>query len=126
MQALFQFDSGRDGEHDAVLRSLQSGESPGSDVERLGGFELATRVWERRAEADAATTALSLDWPVHRQPRVDRNLIRLGWYEITVAGTSPAHCINDIVEIAKAYASEKSAAFVNAVLDQMAKPGKPT
>jgi N utilization substance protein B len=58
---------------------------------------------------------------VHRQPIVDRNVLRLGWYAFTHGGDSVALAIDEAVELAKTFSTEKSGAFVNAVLDRAAK-----
>ncbi|MDA1008460.1 MAG: transcription antitermination factor NusB [Planctomycetota bacterium] len=123
VQALFQFDCGRSGDPDAVRAALDRGESPGSSEDRQAGFDLAVKVWSRIDDADAVIAPLSTEWPTQRQPRIDRNLLRLGWYELKVDGVPAGICINDAVEIAKEFASEKSASFVNAILDQINRGG---
>lgn len=121
MQVLFQLDAHRKSEDGANTVSLDGGGSPGTAELHRSAIELAHRVWQHRADADREIGALSVEWPVHRQAGVDRSLLRLGWYELRIARTPAGLCINDIVEIAKEYSSEKSASFVNALLDQVAK-----
>jgi N utilization substance protein B len=58
---------------------------------------------------------------VHRQPVIDRNALRLGWYAFTHAGEDAALAIDEAVELVKTFSTEKSGAFVNAVLDRAAK-----
>lgn len=147
--ALYQFDSGLAGDLDAVREALESaaeidefGESPdlstaearlaarGSDaaVERAkaieAGIGLASLVWEFRKDADAAVKPFTAEWPVHRQPVLDRNALRLGWYGFTHGGDAIAVAIDETVELAKTFSTEKSGAFVNAVLDRVAKSRK--
>jgi len=124
MQALFQLDCSGDANLESIRGSLDRGESPGGSREFDAGFQLAQRVWERREDADKAIGALSLEWPVHRLARVDRSLLRLGWFELTVDTVSKGVCINDLVEIAKTYSGAKSASFVNALLDEVAPAGE--
>jgi transcription termination factor NusB len=146
--ALYQFDSGLAGDLDAVREALESaaeidefGESPDlstaearlaardSDaaVERAkaieAGIGLASLVWEFRKDADAAVKPFTAEWPVHRQPVLDRNALRLGWYGFTHGGDAIAVAIDETVELAKTFSTEKSGAFVNAVLDRVAKAG---
>ena len=52
---------------------------------------------------------------------VDRNVLRLGAYEILYAQTPGPVAINEAVELAKRYGSEQSAQFVNGVLDRLHK-----
>lgn len=144
--ALYQFDSGLAGDLDAVRSALESslefgpeGEEPDLSTAsaraeardpdlaaaRAGvveaGLGLASLVWEYRHDADKAVRPFTAEWPVHRQPVVDRNALRLGWYGFTHGGDSVAHAIAETVELVKTYSTEKSGAFVNAVLDRVAK-----
>jgi transcription antitermination factor NusB len=146
--ALYQFDSGLAGDLDAVRESLESaaeidefGEMPDHSTaaarvaardadaaaERAKAIEdglgFASLVWEYRKDADAAVKPFTAEWPVHRQPVVDRNALRLGWYAFTHAGDPVAIAIDEAVELAKTFSTEKSGAFVNAVLDRVAKSG---
>jgi transcription antitermination protein NusB len=144
--ALYQFDSGLAGDLAAVRSALESVEELGDDgegsdlstasarveardPERLterdaaieAGLTLASMVWEFRNDADRAVRPFTAEWPVHRQPVIDRNALRLGWYGFTHAGDPVAVAIDESVELAKTFSTEKSGAFVNAVLDRVAK-----
>jgi len=115
LQAMFQFDLVEATDPELVRSSLA--EAPGSDADRANGFDLATLAWEFRDECDAAVMPLTPEWPVHRQPAIDRNLLRLAYYEFTHGGVPAKVAINEAVELAKEFGSERSASFVNAVLD---------
>jgi N utilization substance protein B len=117
LQSMFQFDV-VDGPDHALVRSTLD-EAPGTPDDHTRGFDLATLAWEFRDEADAAFAPLSPEWPVHRQPPIDRNLLRLAYYEMTVAGTPARMAINEAIELAKEFGTERSPAFVNALLDRM-------
>ncbi|MFN9125111.1 MAG: transcription antitermination protein NusB [bacterium] len=146
--ALYQFDSGLAGDLAAVRAALESVDELGDDGEgadlstaaaRLeardperiaarreeieAGLSLASMVWEFRNDADKAVRPFTAEWPVHRQPVIDRNALRLGWYGFTHAGDPVAVAIDESVELAKTFSTEKSGAFVNAVLDRVAKSG---
>lgn len=146
--ALYQFDSGLAGDTDAVREALESsaeieefGESPDMSTaearmaardteaaaeraeEIQAGLDLAALVWEFRKDADAAVRPFTAEWPVHRQPVLDRNALRLGWYGFTHGGDAVALAIDETVELVKTFSTEKSGAFVNAVLDRVAKSG---
>ncbi len=61
-------------------------------------------------------------WALERLHSVDRNLLRLSIYELLYrADIPPQVVINEAVELAKKYGSEKSPAFVNGVLDRVLK-----
>ena len=144
--ALYQFDSGFAGDLVSVRAALESaaeidddGESPDAstaaarvaarDPELIAqraatidaGLGFAALVWEHRTDADAAVRPYTAEWPVHRQPVLDRNALRLGWYAFTHGGDTVALAIDETVELVKTFSTEKSGAFVNAVLDRAAK-----
>ncbi|MCP4013689.1 MAG: transcription antitermination factor NusB, partial [Phycisphaeraceae bacterium] len=99
--------------------------SGASESAREKGFALATMAWEVREESDEIILGLSPDWPINRQPMVDRNLLRLAFYEIRRGGTPPRAAINEAVELAKEFGGEKSPGFVNALLDKVMREETP-
>lgn len=117
LQALFQFDMVESADHALVRSTLE--ESPGSEADHARGFDLATMAWEFRDEADQSFAPLAPEWPVHRQPPIDRNLLRLAYYEIVVGKVPARMAINEAVELAKEFGTERTPAFVNALLDRM-------
>lgn len=117
LQAMYQFDCGNDRDLDMVRASLE--DAPGNEQTHERGFDLATLAWESRTEADRRVAALTPEWPTYRQPVVDRNLLRLAFYEMTDGGIPPKIAINEAVELAKEYGSEKSPMFINGVLDKI-------
>ena len=116
LQALYQFDAADEASED-VLASLAG--SPGGEEVHASGLDLATRAWAHRAEADAAVADLAPQWPTHRQPVVDRSLLRLAYYEMISGVAPPKVAINEAVELAKEFSTEKSPMFVNGVLDKL-------
>ena len=86
------------------------------------GIELAHLAWTMREEADAALSLLTPEWAWSRQPNIDRNILRLGYYEIKHGGIPPAIAINEAVELAKEYSHAESPPFINGVLDRVAHP----
>ena len=83
--------------------------------------ELAAAAWNDHKQADRLTTDLAPKWPTHRQPPVDRAIMRLAYHEMTSDRTPVKVAINEAVELAKVFGARESAAFVNGVLDKMAK-----
>jgi N utilization substance protein B len=116
LQALYQFDAANEASDD-VLASLAG--SPGGEDAHASGLDLANRAWAHRAEADAAVADLTPQWPTHRQPVIDRSLLRLAYYEMTSGVAPPKVAINEAVELAKEFSTEKSPMFVNGVLDKL-------
>ena len=76
---------------------------------------------EHRADLDARITAASTNWRIERMSRVDRNLLRLGTFELAHRPDVPrAVILDEAVEMAKAFGSEDSSVFVNGVLARIA------
>lgn len=59
----------------------------------------------------------SANWRIERMPVVDRNVLRLGIYEMTQIGTPPAVVIDEAIELARQFSGEESVSFINGVLD---------
>jgi len=57
-------------------------------------------------------------WTLERLVSVDRNILRLGLYELLYTDTPHEIIINEAVELAKRFGTEHSASFVNGILDQ--------
>ncbi len=113
--AMCLFDAGRDDEPDTVGEGLLAGDVPEPLIE--AALELASAAWNDRENSDAAIGALTTDWPIHRQPSVDRSLLRLAAWELRSQRVPAAVAINEAVELAREFSTEESPAFVNGVLD---------
>jgi len=73
------------------------------------------------AEVDAHITKASTHWRLERMARVDRNVLRLGTWELVHRNDVPrAVILDEAVELAKAFGTEDSSAFVNGVLNRVA------
>ena len=73
------------------------------------------------AEVDAQITKASTHWRIERMARVDRNVLRLGAWELAQVDDVPrAVILDEAVELAKRFGSEDSGSFVNGVLDKVA------
>jgi N utilization substance protein B len=117
LQAMYELDQGS-GETSLAGRFADDAETPLDAQSLEQGRTLAAMAWEFRDEADRALAALVTDWPVHRQPVVDRNVLRLAFYEMAHGGVPHALAIDQAVELAREFGGERSPAFVNAVLDR--------
>lgn len=85
-------------------------------------IRLVQGVIGRLSEIDDALVAASDHWRPSRMDVVDRCLLRIGVYElISVHEVPPAVTINEAVDLAVDYASERSASFVNGLLDGVRK-----
>lgn len=117
LQTLYQFDAGSPEDLDVVRDSLAG--SPGDESVHREGFDLAVEAWGRREEVDAIVATLAPQWPTRRQPVIDRNLIRLAYAEMVDGRTPPKVAINEAVELAKEFSTERSPMFVNGILDKI-------
>ena len=71
-------------------------------------------------EIDQKITSISENWDLHRMPVVDRNILRLACYELFyMSEIPPKVSINEAIDLAKKYSTEKSGLFVNGVLDKI-------
>ena len=76
----------------------------------------------RLNEIDAALDPFLDHWSLYRLGTVERNVLRLGAWELTYAGDIPAPiAINEAVDLAKFFSDSQSGRFVNGVLDKYAK-----
>ncbi|HEY4122242.1 MAG TPA: transcription antitermination factor NusB [Byssovorax sp.] len=78
-------------------------------------------VSEDLAKVEEIVRAASTNWRIERMARVDRNVLRLGAYEILYTDTPGRAAINEAVELAKRFGSANSAPFVNGILDKFLK-----
>ncbi len=76
---------------------------------------------EHSEEIDALIGTASDKWKVSRMNKVTRAILRLAVCEIMYTDTPPKSAINEAVEIAKVYGDEKAPAFVNGVLNNLAR-----
>jgi len=119
MQVLYQFDL-RGHEDAQVIRTGMDDEAR-SEKSNQQAFELATTAWQQRHESDAWISQLAPHWPTHRQPPLDRAILRLACYEIATERTPVGVAINEAILLAKQFCSEQSPGFINGVLDKVAR-----
>ena len=83
--------------------------------------DLAEAVVERAPELDARISSVSGDWPAKQLGTLERNILRIGVYELE-QGTVPLEvAIDEAVTLAKRYASEDAGRLVNGILGTIAK-----
>lgn len=93
------------------------GDAEGRDYANL----IVRGVCSDKEATDALIRAASINWRIERMTRVDRNLLRMGAWELCNQPETPrAVIIDEAVELAKRYGTEDSGAFVNGVLERIA------
>ncbi len=83
-----------------------------------GGFvkTLVFGVVEKITEIDNCIIKYATEWPLDQITAVDRNILRLGIYELLFTDIPPRVAINESIEIAKSFGGDSSGKFVNGVL----------
>jgi N utilization substance protein B len=85
------------------------------------GDDLYSGALTHKAEIDRRLSEVAENWRIDRMAVVDRNILRLGVYELLFCPETPASvAINEAVELAKRYGTQDSPAFVNGLLDRLA------
>jgi len=75
--------------------------------------------YEHRERIDAEISKLATHWSLSRMAVTDRNVLRLGGYEIMFGDTPGRVAVNEAVVLAKRYGDRNSPRFVNGVLDRL-------
>jgi N utilization substance protein B len=124
LQLLFQRDLNPSVDREAILRFVH---------DRLHDPELEPFCLElydgsttRQGEIDPRLAAAAENWRLSRMAAVDRNVLRLGAYEVLFAPQTPQNvALDEAIELARRYGSAESPGFVNGVLDRVARTGRP-
>ncbi|MCC6850509.1 MAG: transcription antitermination factor NusB [Deltaproteobacteria bacterium] len=119
LQALYQLEV-RGDDPCAALRIFWEHCDAPTDA-RAFGQALVEGVLDTRARIDELIAESSSNWRVDRLSHVDRNILRIGTYELLCRRDVPASvAIDEAIEIAKRFGSDESSTFVNGVLDAIA------
>lgn len=113
---------------DLALEALYEYETRGELIAELEGRarNLAQGVLDDRDELDLMIEEASEHWSVARMPLVDRNILRLGLYELRHDPDTPSPVIiSEAVRLAQTYSTERSGSFVNGVLATLAASTRP-
>ena len=115
LQALYEADSSCHAPLDALERIIEAQRVAEEPAEFARG--LIQAVLAKQDEIDQAIAKAAPAWPVEQLAPVDRNVLRLAIGEMLGDNGTPVRAvINEAVELAKSFGSEKSAKFVNGVL----------
>src|SRR3990167_6140394 len=132
LQTLFEWDTTHvsEKEADAILER-NTAEFGGDGADRPFMDTLLKGVLGKREDIDLIITKAAPDWPLDRIAPIDRNILRLGLFELLFADRTqvPAKvAINEAIELAKTFGGDSSGRFVNGVLGavykEIGEPGK--
>lgn len=106
---------------DAFLREELSGK-PGEADAAAYARQVVDGVMLHRPAIDLLLAEAAQNWGLARMAAVDRNVLRIGVYEMLHEADVPTKvAINEAIELAKRYSTEQSGGFVNGILDRIRK-----
>lgn len=87
---------------------------------RVFAERLVAGVRTNKKELDALIGTYATNWKVSRMPIIDRNILRMGCFELLQVPEVPAKVtLNEAIELAKSFGDEEASKFVNGVLDKV-------
>ncbi|HVB19677.1 MAG TPA: transcription antitermination factor NusB [Candidatus Paceibacterota bacterium] len=132
LQTLFEWDTTHASEKDTfTILARNIAEFGGGDVDQPFMENLLKGILAKKGDIDLVIEKAAPEWPLERIAPVDRNILRLGLYELLFADRTqvPAKvAINEAIELAKTFGGDSSGRFVNGVLGavykELGEPGK--
>ena len=123
LQALYRVDLNPEGVDAQEIEQFMRGRL--LDNEDLVAFALSlfNGVQRNRQELDELLSTHAANWSLGRMAATDRNVMRLGAFEILFTDTPGRVAINEAVELARRFGSAQSSQFVNGILDRFLKDG---
>lgn len=124
LQILYQFDLNPDCHPEVIDRFVRSRLREDADLIDFSR-SLYLGVRRNRQELDQLLAQRADNWSLERMATTDRNVLRLGAFEILYTQTPGRVAVNEAVELAKRFGARQSAQFVNGILDRFLqkKPG---
>ncbi|MFA5109311.1 MAG: transcription antitermination factor NusB [Patescibacteria group bacterium] len=117
LQTLFawDFNGQKNGDIERLIADNFANFAPNFDD---GGFvkDLVEGVRDKIKEIDKCIIKYATEWPLDQITTVDRNILRLGIYELLYTAIPPRVAINEAIEVAKSFGGDASGKFVNGVL----------
>lgn len=132
LQTLFEWDTTHASETETrAILARNVSEFGGDDVDQPFMDSLLSGVLAKKEDIDLVIEKAAPEWPLERIAPVDRNILRLGLFELLFADRVqvPAKvAINEAIELAKTFGGDSSGRFVNGVLGavykELGEPGK--
>lgn len=126
MQSLFEWDFNNRAEDLTVIVDRLLNEFAGGAENPEFAKELAAGVEEQMDEIDKIIVETAPEWPINQITVVDRNVLRVGIYELMfLKDVPPKVAINEAVEMGKIFGGDSSGKFVNGVLGTLYKKMAP-
>lgn len=132
LQTLFEWDFSNlksDSAKESLKRNTEEFADGVADVSFME--KLFDGILQKKPDLDKVITEAAPDWPLDKISNVDRNVLRLGLYELLFSDRDevpPKVAINEAIELAKSFGGEQSGKFINGVLGavykEIGEPGK--
>jgi N utilization substance protein B len=118
----------------ALQALFQEDLNPNNSLENLGVFlgarlqdeqlrefakQLVMGVKRNQEELDQMLAEKAANWSVPRMAATDRNLLRMGAYEIRFMDTPDRVAVDEAIELSKRYGTAQSPQFINGILDKL-------
>ena len=126
LQVLFEWDVRGESIDRAIshyYESLYSEESESKPKPDPFMEELARGTVASAKEIDKQIEAKAENWRLERMPVVDRNILRLAIYEMTLQSVPAPVVIDEALELARQFSNDESLAFINGILDAVRRQG---
>jgi len=121
LKILYAIDITRNDAEDRIKNFWETNDIINEEVKNFAEV-LVKGTCEKRDLIDSLITKYAKNWQIQRMAAIDRNIIRMGTYELLFCDDIPARVsINEAVEIAKKYGDKDSSKFVNGILDKIGK-----
>jgi len=119
MQSLYEWDfSNKGGDLEKIVDRNIKEFGPGLEDQSLV-WQIVTGVVEHLIKIDKIIEKAAPEWPLNQITIVDRNILRIGLFELLYANKEevpPKVAINEAIELAKSFGGENSGKFINGVL----------
>ncbi|NMB23984.1 MAG: transcription antitermination factor NusB [Firmicutes bacterium] len=120
LQALFQVDVGKIPADAAVMYAIAFNDL--SEDTAVFSRSIVEGVTTYQEQIDEAISRWAVDWSLERLANVDRNILRIAFYELLFCPEIPEGvAISEAVEIAKDFGDDDSSRFVNGILGQFSR-----
>lgn len=83
------------------------------------GWSLFAGAWDKREELDKKIVEVAQNWKLSRMAPTDRNVLRMGAYELFHTNTPSKVAVDEAVKVAKKFGGPNSPSFVNGILDKL-------
>ncbi len=121
LQILFQLDIRKEKPSASVLKHFWAEYKPDDEVKAFSE-EIIKGTYKHVARINDLIHQCAKNWSLDRMAVVDRNVLRMAVYEILYRMDIPTSVtINEAIEIAKKFGTDESGAFVNGILDRVAR-----